>query len=178
MGSSGRARWGREALAAALLIFGMLSAAGCGYSFRSPVPAHLNTVYIPTFDNDTREFTLTQQLTERVINEFQNESRLRLTDDEETADLIVRGRITAYDEEALSYDPGQAANPDVFTRRVLVSMDVTLEDRVQDRTLWENPALTQWGEFSEEQGEGREAGIDRAIEKIAEEILRHVVEEF
>jgi hypothetical protein len=150
----------------------------CGYSFRSPVPAHLNTVFVPTFQNETREFQLTQQLTERVIGEFLNESRLQLVGDEEDADLLVVGTIKSYEEEALSYDPGQAANPDVFNRRVLLTVDVRLEDQVRDETLWESASLREWGEFSEEQGETREDGIQRAIDKISEELLRHVVEEF
>jgi hypothetical protein len=160
---------------AALTLAGAL---GCGYSFRSPVPAHLDTVYVPTFENETREFQLTQQITERVIGEFLNESRLRLVGDESDADLLVRGAIKTYEEEALSYDPGQAANPDVFSRRVLVTVDVRLEDQVREETLWENASLRQWGEFSEERGETREDGITRALDKISEEILRHVVEEF
>jgi len=160
---------------AALVLAGTLA---CGYSFRSPVPAHLDTVYVPTFENETREFQLTQQLTERVIGEFLNESRLRLVGDEQDADLLVMGTIKTYEEEALSYDPGQAANPDVFSRRVLLTVDVRLEDQVQDETLWENASLRQWGEFSEERGETREDGIARALDKISEELLRHVVEEF
>ncbi|HUF88812.1 MAG TPA: LptE family protein [Gemmatimonadota bacterium] len=169
-----RAPTGARVLAA-LALAGTLA---CGYSFRSPVPAHLNTVYVPTFENETREFQLTQQITERVIGEFLNESRLRLVGNEADADLLVLGAVKLYEEEALSYDPGQAANPDVFSRRVLVTVDVRLEDQVREETLWENASLRQWGEFSEEQGETREDGITRALDKISEEILRHVVEEF
>ena len=161
---------------AATLVFAFLAA--CGYSFRSPVPAHLQTVYVPTFQNETREFQLTQQVTERVIGEFLNESRLQLVAEEEDADLLVLGTVKNYEEEALSYDPGQAANPDVFSRRVLLVLDVRLEDQVQEETLWENASLREWGEFSEERGETREDGIQRAIDKVAEELLRHVVEEF
>lgn len=164
-----------RSLAAVLVV---LALAGCGYSFRSPVPPHLETVYVPTFENETREFQLTQQMTEKVINEFLNESRLSLAGGEEDADLVVLGTITEYEEEALSYDPGQAGNPDVFSRRVLLRIDIRLEDRVRDETLWENPSLEEWGEFSEEDGETREDGIRRALEKIGEEILRNVVEEF
>ena len=156
----------------------LVALAACGYSFRSPVPAHLQTVYVPTFQNETREFQLTQQVTERVIGEFLNESRLRLVADEEDADLLVVGIVKSYDEEALSYDPGQAANPDVFSRRVLLTLDVRLEDQVREETLWENASLREWGEFSEERGETREDGIQRAVDKVAEELLRHVVEEF
>jgi len=168
-----RGRWAARAAAAALF-----AAAGCGYSFRSPVPPHLETVYVPTFDNETREFALTQQVTERVLNKFLNESRLRIAPDEEDADLVVRGTILDYREEALSYDPRTGGNPDVFTRRVLISLDVSLDDKVRSEPLWENPNLTMWGEFNEEAGESRETGIERALEKITEEILRHVVEEF
>ena len=162
----------------ALTALALAVLAACGYSFRSPVPAHLETVYVPTFQNETREFQLTQQVTERVIGEFLNESRLRLVADEEDADLLVVGIVKSYDEEALSYDPGQAANPDVFSRRVLLTLDVRLEDQVREEILWENASLREWGEFSEERGETREDGIQRAVDKIAEELLRHVVEEF
>ncbi len=142
------------------------------------MPEHLNTVYVPTFENETREFSLTQQVTERVLNKFLNESRLRIAADEEDADLVVRGTIVDYQEEALSYDPRSGANPDVFTRRVLISVDIELDDRVRGEPLWENPSLVQWGEFNEEAGETRETGIERAVVKISEEILRHVAEEF
>lgn len=162
----------------ALATAALAAVAACGYSFRSPVPAHLQTVYVPTFQNETREFQLTQQVTERVIGEFLNESRLRLVADEEDADLLVVGIVKSYDEEALSYDPGQAANPDVFSRRVLLTLDVRLEDQVREETMWENASLREWGEFSEERGETREDGIQRAVDKVAEELLRHVVEEF
>lgn len=158
----------------------LLLAAGtaCGYAFRSPIPTHLQTLYVPTFENETREFQLTQQITERVIDEFLNESGLRLVGSEDEADLVVRGTIKSYEEEALSYDPGRAANPDVFTRRVILTLDVALQDRVEDEMLWENPTLREWGEFSEEQGESRDNGIARAVEKIAEELLRNTAEEF
>jgi hypothetical protein len=164
--------------ARALATLALATVGACGYSFRSPVPAHLQTVYVPTFQNETREFQLTQQVTERVIGEFLNESRLRLVADEEDADLLVVGIVKSYDEEALSYDPGQAANPDVFSRRVLLTLDVRLEDQVREEILWENASLREWGEFSEERGETREDGIQRAVDKVAEELLRHVVEEF
>lgn len=168
-----RRRGGRSAAFAAVVLLG-----ACGYSFRSPVPAHLQTVYVPTFQNDTQEFQITQLLTEQVIDEFLNESRLRLVGSEDDADLVVSGTIVDYDEEALSYDPGQAANPDVFSRRVILTVDLIVADQVKDETLWENPNLSMWGEFSEEQGEDVQTGILRAVEKIADEVLRHVVEEF
>ncbi|MCK5439195.1 MAG: hypothetical protein KAI97_04590 [Gemmatimonadetes bacterium] len=131
-----------------------------------------------TFDNETREFQLTQQLTEQIINEFLTESRLELVSDEDDADLVVQGAILDYEEEALSYDPGETVNPDVFTRRVVLRIDIELLDEVREQTLWQNRALTEWGEFNEDDGEDRETGIDRAIEKIAEEVLRHVAQEF
>ncbi len=77
-------RFNVEAFRCLWLAVGLL-VAGCGYSFRSPVPSHLNTVYVATFDNETREFQLTQQLTERVINEFLGRSRLQLVSDEDEA---------------------------------------------------------------------------------------------
>lgn len=157
---------------------GLMAVAACGYSFNSPVPEHLNTVYVQTFDNQTREFQITQDLTERVINQFITQSRLRLVGSEEEADLLVRGTILDYEEQALSYDPGEQLDPEVFSRRVTLTVDITMDDQVEERVLWENSSLREWGEFSEDQGETVDVGIDRAVQKIAEAVLRNVVEEF
>lgn len=171
----------RPGIASALLI---VAASACaGYSFRSPIPSHLQTLYVATFENETREFQLTQEITERVISEFLNESGLQLVGSPDEADLVIRGTIREYEEEALSYDPRQtpaldAPNPDVFSRRVLLTLEISLQDQVEDETLWESSSLREWGEFSEEQGETREDGIDRAVEKIAETLLRNTAEEF
>lgn len=160
-------RGGLALLAAAALTL------GCGYSFRSQLAPHLRTLYIPTLANETSEFQLTQALTDALTREFLNRSGLR-PGTEDAADAELRGTITGFTERAVAFESGQEVT--VFTRQVVITLDVQLMDRVQDRVIWSNPNLSEFGEFSE--GEGRDRGVERAVVKLAETILGHAAEDF
>lgn len=155
------------AILAALLL------SGCGYSFRSQLAPHLETLYIPTLGNETSEFGLTQTLTDALTVEFLNRSSLRPgTEDESDAEL--RATVTGFTERAVDFESGREVT--VFTRQVHITLDVELLDRVENKVIWSTPNLSEFGEFSE--GEGRDRGIERAVVKIAETILSHAAEDF
>ena len=157
----------------ALALTAALLAAGCGYSFRSQLAPHLKTLYIPTFGNETSEFQLTQTLTDALTREFLNRSALR-PGTEDGSDAELRATITGFNERAVDFQSGREVT--VFTRQVVLTLDVELFDRVQNDVIWSNPNLSEFGEFSE--GEGRERGIERAVVKIAETILSHAAQDF
>ena len=150
-----------------------LAASGCGYSFRSQLPEHLKTIYIPTLNNETSEFQLTQNLTDQLTREFLNRSSLR-PGTEDTADAELKGTITGFSERAVNFESGSEVT--VFTRQVVITLDVQLVDRVENKVMWSNPNLSEFGEFSD--SEGRELGMERAVVKLAEEILSHAAENF
>jgi hypothetical protein len=149
------------------------AASACGYSFRSQLPEHLKTIYIPTFNNETSEFQLTQNLTDQLTNEFLSRSRLR-PGTEDTADAELKGTITGFSERAVNFESGSEVT--VFTRQVVITLDVQLVDRVENKVMWSNPNLSEFGEFTD--SEGREQGVERAVVKLAEEILSHAAENF
>lgn len=155
--------------AAAILVL----AAACGYSFRSQLPPHLQTIYIPTLGNETSEFALTQILTDALTREFLNRSSLR-PGTEDGSDAELRATITGFAERAVTFESGQDVT--VFTRQVVITLDVELIDRVENEVLWSDPNLNEFGEFTED--EGRDRGVDRAVVKIAETILSRAAEDF
>jgi hypothetical protein len=146
---------------------------GCGYSFHSQLPEHLKTIYIPTLANETSEFQLTQGLTDQLTLEFLNRSGLR-PGTEDKADAELKGTITGFNERAVNFESGQEVT--VFTRQVVITLDVELLDRVENKVIWSNPNLSQFGEFTD--SEGRDQGVERAVVKIAEEILSHAAQDF
>ena len=158
---------------AAVAAAGLVVVAACGYSFRSQLPPHLQTIYSPTRANETSEFQLTQTLTDALTAEFLNRSGLR-PGTEDGADAELRGTITGFDERAVTFEAAEQV--DVFTRQVVITLDVELLDRVQNRVIWSNPTLSDFGEFTED--EGRDRGIERAIVKLAETILGHAAQDF
>jgi lipopolysaccharide assembly LptE-like protein len=152
---------------------GLILLAACGYSFRSQLPEHLKTIYIPTFSNETSEFQLTQGLTDQLTREFLNRSSLR-PGTEDQADAELKGTITGFSERAVNFETGREVT--VFTRQVVITLDVELLDRVQSKVIWSNPNLSEFGEFSD--SEDRDRGVERAVVKIAEEILSHAAQDF
>jgi hypothetical protein len=161
------------ALALAPLLVAALAAAGCGYSFRSQLPPHLKTIYIPTLTNETSEFQLTQTLTDELTREFLNRSSLR-PGTEDGSDAELRGTITGFTERATDFQSGEQVT--VFARQVVITLDVELLDRVENKVIWSNPNLSEFGEFTE--SEGRDTGVQRAVVKLAEEILSHAAQNF
>ena len=101
------------AAAALLLVLG-----GCGYSFRSQLPEHLKTIYIPTLSNETSEFQLTQNLTDQLTREFLNRSSLR-PGTEDKADAELKGTITGFNERAVNFESGQEVTAEAVRQELL-----------------------------------------------------------
>ena len=121
------------------------AASGCGYALAgrgSSLPDYIRTIAIPLFENRTPLVTVEQLFTERVRVEFQSRGRYAVQPTEQGADAVVRGTITS-----IVPAPAAFGNQQLATRyRFTITVEVRVEDVKQQKTLWENPALT----FSDE----------------------------
>ncbi len=153
-----------------LLIFLPMFAGGCGpYSFTGGggLPGHVGSIAILPFDNQTTQFTLTQEITQALLDEVPGRLGLRPAD-EATADAILRGTIVRYIERATNYqeEPG---GPTVFQRRVTITISAEIYDAKEDQVLWEARSLSAFGEYlpdSQSEQEGRDLAIDNLIQQI------------
>ena len=144
----------------------------CGpYSLSgSSVPPHIKTVAIPLFEDQTSEFQIKEKLTDAVIEEITRDNTLKIAT-EAQADAIVYGKIVSISDQASTYDE----NEQVETYRVYISINVEVKDIKQAKTMWKEP-IRQWGEYSiDPTTDARQAGIEVAIKKIAEDILNKTV---
>src|SRR5947208_9766242 len=93
-------------LAGALTALSVLLA-GCAYTTRNALPAHIHTIAVPVFKNKTYVSDYTRKIevdvTEAVRNAFIQNGELTLAS-RETADLIVEGEVTHLEREALRSD--------------------------------------------------------------------------
>jgi hypothetical protein len=146
--------------------------AGCGvYSFSGGggMPSHIDTIAILPFDNQTTQFTLTQELTQAMSDEVPGRLGLK-PGAEGTADAVLRGTITRYNERATNYqqDPVNPG-PVVFQRRVDIAIDVEIFDVAEDKVLWSSRSLSAFGEYlpdSQTELVGRQIAIENLIQKI------------
>jgi len=162
--------FGRAARASALLL--TLCVAGCNYSFRagSFPPAHIRTIAIVPFDNDTPRFELSAELYDQLLQNLPGALGIR-TAGADIADAIVRGAITRYDIVAPNYRAGAGGQPaTVLQRQVNISVRVEIVDLVENVILWESNNVNAQGEFAEGSPEdgGREEAIELLVQKIVD----------
>ena len=145
--------------------------AGCGvrYGFsEGAFPAHVRTMAILPFENQTPSPELQSELFESMRRELQR--RLGVRDaPQERADALVRGSISGYDADvpvAFSADASQAVSA---RRRLQITVDVEILDQTTGKILWQRKGLRAEGEYAERaELEGRKQAIEKIVNGIVE----------
>jgi hypothetical protein len=135
----------RDVLRALSVLAAGVCTTSCGYALAgrgSFLPDYIKTLGIPMFTNTTPFQTVEQLFTQKVRVEFQSTRRYTVVPGDENVDGIVRGEISGISLSPVSLNDQQLAS----RVRVTVSVKVKFEDVKEQKTLWENPALS----FSDE----------------------------
>jgi hypothetical protein len=147
----------------------MLAACGVHYGFsEGAFPAHIHTMAVLPFDNQTASPELQGELYDSMRRELQH--RLGVRDAaQDKADAIVRGTIVSYDADvpvAFSADPRQAVSA---RRRLQITIDVEILDQTTGKTLWQRKGLRAEGEYAERaEADGRQEAIKRIVNDIVD----------
>lgn len=155
-----------------LVSLSLLALAGCGvYSLSGGggLPGHIDSVAILPLDNRTTQFTLTQEITQALLDDIPGRLGLRPAD-EGSADSIVRGTITRYDDRAVNYQP-DPQGPVIFQRRVDITISIEIYDVREQQVLWSNRSLTASGEYEPDKGQSEDDGRMLAIENLVQLII-------
>lgn len=162
-------RRGADALLLLALALPLLP--GCNYGFQGGgFPAHIRTIYIEPFENQTAQFDVDQRLFTRLLDELPAQLGVRFAG-REAADAILSGRIVRYDDVAQNYRPGQQPGQvaDVLSHEVQIGVAVQLID-VRDNVIrWESGGLTGRGNYRPDSQDvlvGQLEAIDNIIEQI------------
>jgi hypothetical protein len=151
----------------------LLATTSCAYSFRagSFPPAHVKTIAVQPFDNETNRFELAGEVYDELLRNLPRALGVR-TAGGDVADAIVRGSITRYDVVAPNYRAaaeGQASQ--VLQRQVNITVAVEIVDLVENIILWESRSVIAQGQFleaSETEEVGRAEAIELLIQKIVD----------
>lgn len=165
-------RWAHACLVA------LLGLSGCTYSFSgSSVPAHIKSIAVPTFENETLQPGLEGELTEATIDAFVNDNRLNVGG-AGNADAVVEGRIVRYDHGVF----GVGNTDQAQEYRVTLRVAVTVKDRVKGKDLWSEESMVaqsayRVGGTGQGPANEEEARLE-AVDKIAADILANTLEEW
>ena len=162
----------RRARAASALLAAAFLLSGCIYKFTGGgLPTNIRTVYVDLFDNTTPYDFLRSDVQRQLQDQLPRNLGLRLAS-QQTADAIVRGKLSGYDEAVTNFDPnapGGRINSN--QTRVQITFDAEIYDVKADRVLWQGSSISAIGLFSREKGETVEVGRRKALEDLVQKLI-------
>lgn len=159
-----------------MALFALLLAGGCGYTLVGQgnlLPAHIDTIQVPTFVNRTTRVELEQRLTQAVADEFVSRGGMRLVNNADQADAILRGSIEWFGITPIAFnEQGRATR-----YQISVNANIELVDHTNDdASIWKNEQYRFTESYAVEA-----SSLDafdqetRAIREIAERFAESVV---
>jgi hypothetical protein len=129
-----------------LLLVVLLAHTGCGYSLAgrgSFLPAYIQRIGIPVFENETAVFDLNRQVTERVRSEFIGRGKYTIVPESTGVDAVLTGTIASVTLTPVAFNTQQQA-----TRYALVlTARVEFRDMRANKVLWSNASMQYREEF-------------------------------
>lgn len=142
---------------------------GCAYySTSGGLIGGIRSVGIPVAGNRSSEFAVAEGLTERAVNAYAEDGRLRVVD-EESADALLQLEVVSVDDRPFTYTAAEQTEQYRFAVQVAAEL-VRVEDGA---VLLKLADLEGWGTYDaallEEQG--RDLAIERALDMVIEELV-------
>ena len=175
-----------------ILIF-YLSLTSCGfYSMAGSIPPHIKSIAIPLMDNQTAEFGLAENITDGILEQF-NEAGILYVTNADMANSILKGTIKKVSEGPYTYSKQES----VSEYRYKIDVKIEWFDVQNQKNLFEGiySAFGAYGlsgniasdgidndndgriddEDDDEFGEPRGFATKVAVRKIAEDILNDIM---
>jgi hypothetical protein len=158
---------------------GVLVMAGCiQYSFTgTSIPSDVSTIYIPFFDDRSGGglADVNDRLNRSLINRFVNQSRLSLSNNEESADAIITGTIQSYQNRPFSVGGDERAN----LNQVSISVRASFKYARDDAPLWEKN-FSGSGTYDVLQNpiDGEVVAAEQALQQIATNMFNDAVSDW
>ena len=153
----------------------------CGYSLAgrgSFLPDYIETIGIPTFENNTSVFEVEQLLTQEVRSAFIGRGSYRVQPNVTGVDAILTGTISNINITPASFNVDQQASRYVFT----LTANIEFLDLRTNQVVWSNQQLVFSDEYEVASGAGDVANVSsffgqrsNAVERLAIDFATTVV---
>jgi hypothetical protein len=111
---------------------------------KNQLPAHIKTVAVPAFQNQSLRFKVESRFTDAVIRELIKRGRgLRVQGERDGAEAVVEGNIQRFAFSAVLLD--EKGRGRVF--EVEITAAVTVRDQVNNKVLYDNQNYVFRGEY-------------------------------
>ena len=165
------------------LVLLLLLAPACGYRLGGRgdnLPAHLQVVAVPAFENRTNWMGAEQRLTDAVVRELIRRSNFDVVSSEAGADAVLRGKVLSLRTLPAVFDPGTGRASVV---QVELRLEVELLDLRKQQVLFSRPDYVFREEYEissdlESFFEERNPALGRLAEEFAASLVSALLEDF
>jgi len=119
--------------------------AGCGYhlvGYGGQFPAGVESLAVPIFANQTEDVEIARNLTNHFVKELLATGKVKVLPLEE-ADAVVRGTVTRYEIEPITFD----AERNATENRLVVTADISLVLRGEEEPVFHEAGVTRYQEY-------------------------------
>ncbi len=148
---------------------------GCWYySFKGTLPPHIKSIAIPSFEDNTAEFELSQIVTEQIKLGFIKEHILELVE-KDGAHSILLGTLESISDKPIVYSESETGES-VDEYRVTINVKVEWKDLVEDKQVFQK-SISGYSEYDPTGASEatREKAIEQAIDNITEDIINAIL---
>jgi hypothetical protein len=175
--------WLRNRTLVGVLVLTAFVSNGCGYALAGRgnfLPGYIQTIGIPTFQNQTSYFALAELVTDKIRTEFIGRGNYKIVPESTGADAVLMGSVTGVSIVPTSFSAEQQASRYTIT----VTANLELRDVAKDTVLWSNASLSVREEYDATGFSGDPNFIDpsaffnqetNAVERVSDEFSRSVV---
>ncbi len=163
-------------------LLGLLLLAGCGYTRHTVLPNNIQTIYVKTVQNaipieDVYAYQpgLEIDITNAIIRRLHRDGNLRVVPMEE-ADAILESELIGYEQEGLRF----SSLEQVEEFRMFIVLRIRLVDARSGDEIWMEPNFSGDAEYfvSEIRNLSREEAAERAIDRLARNVVDRIVEDW
>jgi outer membrane lipopolysaccharide assembly protein LptE/RlpB len=148
---------------------------GCGvYSFSGHGIAGIESISIQPFDNQTAEFGIKEELTDKVLSSLLENRSLGVAD-RSNADAILFGNLLSVTDRPLTYSSDESVEE--YEVVITVSFILTMPDKTEP--IWEGN-ISGVGSYPYSGGslEEREGGVAKALDRLAEDLINKLTSDW
>ncbi len=161
----------------------VLGVSGCAYTQKSSLPKDIKTIYIRTVLNKipAEEIYvynpgLEMGITKAIIRRLNKDGNLKVAASEEEADVVLQTDLVRFQQEGLRFNNLER----VEEYRLYLVLSLKLVSAKTKELLWEEPNFSGDGEYfvSDVRSVGREEGVQRAVDRLARNVVDRIVEDW
>lgn len=155
----------------------------CGYHLSgkgSFLPSYIKKIAIPTFKNNTPRYQLDQRLTRAVIDVLIKRGKYQILSNENEGDALLQVDINSFNYIPVQFTQQGRAN----RYEIIIVAKVAFKDKVQNKTIFENPAFTFRSQYDIPEGadityfDKETIAIEDISKNFAETLVSAILEAF